>query len=1261
MASINVAVRVRPLLSDRGREECVHASGNTIRIGVDSAGKTARGSLEETRDFSYHRVYGQKISNTALYQDVGTQMLQKVMDGYTATLFAYGQTGSGKTYTMSGNLESDPGLAPRLCGELFDKVQKQRGAGEAEFNVAVSYYQVYEKTCCDLLKFTGAPLRIVRDTMEDHFMLQNLTHQRVTSLDEAMTLFREGAAHRSTASTKMNMESSRSHAVFSVHLERLDTHTGEKLKGMVNFVDLAGSERVSRTGATGQRLREGASINESLLYLTNVLHDLALGKKSNFRNHPLTMLMKRALCGDSLTWMIANITPALADQKESISTLKLAGKVKAVKTKPIQHVELSKEVEDLRSQILAQEQEIQRLKDNQQSQVQGAVAKELQERLQQAELEKDRLLQEQAVAVQRQRQRFTEVAKLSAEQQLKLIAELHPRAATQVATCAKAQTDLDTSITRLKEFKRMLQVQVSDLYRYSQGVLQSGSSATANMTSAVSERATMEVIRTRLSETSQQFKAFLQQYDRCVACQTAVATQLTSLRSVDTDMVQEVESINVEEMLKAQDFVFLRKLLQVIAKIVDFVYLVAQQQLQRETSPEERQFLEVETSLLREASDCVTVALQQLEVAAMKDSHLSVDLTFLEKMERAVLTGMERMDRRASSEVLRRDHLIATLQRETDELRRQLAAKGEECSQLRASYEELQHTACGILGNTCQGVKELVGLAEDLHLLGVSPSPPAPFGSDLDAATSAGQQRLSELAAFINDGIERITETLVSQHNIARRRSLSAGEGLDVAQVQHAIHEAAQRLRGEVHTLYADPPPSVQTLPVGAVTIEDVYDCFQAIRVELESLDRKRNAEHAEAVKELHAHATTLETLLSEITRGNVDNVDHGLHSVASMGGSSHNTPNHVATSLSAMPIPPNTQPSPSHSSAGGGQSLSGETTQPATPLMNAVSAPWDSQDPEVAAAGQKKTARNLIDLINLLRTDADRLKPWIEDPSSCATAIQMMAMVAEDRGRLLRHVMAATRTMASGVGKVKSLMDSDDYQTMIIISQPDQEMMKEIYSKLVGCFDTSRTTGEQLVGHFTHSERVIQAVLTHVLHEGRDMEQLLAMFERLRATLPGDPSPPPGATSMLPRQDSSTSSLDPYSEEYPAPYGGGGGRGGHGGHDLASHDTPGPHHDPHHNYHNHPHSQHQAYTHSMAGPSGHPSNGHEPHSDAKAHSDLPAEVQAMLLQHPGEVYVLPGRVQAAGPADVTSDERKKKKSVLKSLKGSFKKEKKKH
>ena len=164
---------------------------------------------------------------------------------------------------------------------------------------------------------------------------------------------------RTTASTNMNDQSSRSHAIFTLYVqqqrmskvenpfgpdtEALDNgrQTGgddyEMLTAKFHFVDLAGSERLKRTGATGDRAKEGISINCGLLALGNVIS--ALGDETRrashvpYRDSKLTRLLQDSLGGNSRTLMIACVSPSDRDFMETLNTMKYANRARNIKNK----------------------------------------------------------------------------------------------------------------------------------------------------------------------------------------------------------------------------------------------------------------------------------------------------------------------------------------------------------------------------------------------------------------------------------------------------------------------------------------------------------------------------------------------------------------------------------------------------------------------------------------------------------------------------------------------------------------------------------------------------------------------------------------------------------------------------------------------------------------------------------------------------------------------------------------------------------------
>lgn len=100
--------------------------------------------------------------------------------------------------------------------------------------------------------------------------LHSHTCQGATDMEKAMKI---GNANRSTGATNMNEHSSRSHAIFQIRIEMAEVGAAKKCVkvGKLNLVDLAGSERQSKTGATGDRLKEASKINKSLSALGTII------------------------------------------------------------------------------------------------------------------------------------------------------------------------------------------------------------------------------------------------------------------------------------------------------------------------------------------------------------------------------------------------------------------------------------------------------------------------------------------------------------------------------------------------------------------------------------------------------------------------------------------------------------------------------------------------------------------------------------------------------------------------------------------------------------------------------------------------------------------------------------------------------------------------------------------------------------------------------------------------------------------------------
>ena len=169
----------------------------------------------------------------------GKPIVDEVMKGYNATIFAYGQTSAGKTHTMqgAGDIKSEElkGIIPRTCENIFQSVYE--ADENIEFTVKVGYIEIYMERIRDLLNVEGSNLQIREDPVLGIYV-DKMMEQYVTSPSEMLSLMDVGAGNRAVAATGMNEGSSRSHSVFCVTVEQVDTRSGSRKKGRLYLVDL---------------------------------------------------------------------------------------------------------------------------------------------------------------------------------------------------------------------------------------------------------------------------------------------------------------------------------------------------------------------------------------------------------------------------------------------------------------------------------------------------------------------------------------------------------------------------------------------------------------------------------------------------------------------------------------------------------------------------------------------------------------------------------------------------------------------------------------------------------------------------------------------------------------------------------------------------------------------------------------------------------------------------------------------------------------
>lgn len=240
--------------------------------------------------------------------------------------------------------ESNPGINTRSIKELFDQVERRRN--EFHDEISISIMEIYNEKIRDLLSRDKVDKYVISSILASYLhhtrnlqvrqgpngnYVPDLTSVQIQEYEQVNDLITLGNSNRSTHATDMNEHSSRSHSVFSVNIKSTNLTTKTVYNGKVHLVDLAGSERLSKTGATGQRLKEAQNINKSLSALGDVIASRA-SKSTHvpYRNSQLTYLLQDSLGGDSKTLMVACASPVDLNADETFCTLNFAARTRSV-------------------------------------------------------------------------------------------------------------------------------------------------------------------------------------------------------------------------------------------------------------------------------------------------------------------------------------------------------------------------------------------------------------------------------------------------------------------------------------------------------------------------------------------------------------------------------------------------------------------------------------------------------------------------------------------------------------------------------------------------------------------------------------------------------------------------------------------------------------------------------------------------------------------------------------------------------------------
>ncbi|KAF6014619.1 hypothetical protein HII13_000416 [Brettanomyces bruxellensis] len=290
-------------------DENQHGNHVTVRTSLDPSVST---QLSSARTYTVDRVFGPELTQE--------EILTRLENHYTYTMTGTMDGVSGK----NKGLPERSGLIPRFISQIFSSFEDDPHlAGQAVLKC--SFVEIYNEQLRDLLSSTKSSRSRIRiyekETTDENrngkskeIAVDGLEAFQIRTVNEGISLLKQGIQKRSTASTEMNKRSTR--------------YRVSKL----NLVDLAGSENISRSGSKHARAKEAGSINQSLLTLGRVITALSDGNRYiPYRESKLTRLLQDSLGGQTKTILVANISPVIQDLQSTISTMEYASKAKNIR------------------------------------------------------------------------------------------------------------------------------------------------------------------------------------------------------------------------------------------------------------------------------------------------------------------------------------------------------------------------------------------------------------------------------------------------------------------------------------------------------------------------------------------------------------------------------------------------------------------------------------------------------------------------------------------------------------------------------------------------------------------------------------------------------------------------------------------------------------------------------------------------------------------------------------------------------------------
>lgn len=236
---VQTVIRIRPLASSIG-DECFRVTSDTALVAQPPKTSQAYRSTGAATSFQFSRIFQPQTAQQAFFEATTKPVIDAAFDGKNGLVFAYGVTNSGKTYTITGS-ESQPGVLPRALKHVMAELQRRKDISDSTpvVKVTASYLEIYNENVYDLLATPLRKRRALRvQDCDGKIQVRGVIEKQIKTLQEGEEMLTTGRSNTQVAETNCNMDSSRSHCVFTLHFYTQNKSSGvTSLRSKVGGID----------------------------------------------------------------------------------------------------------------------------------------------------------------------------------------------------------------------------------------------------------------------------------------------------------------------------------------------------------------------------------------------------------------------------------------------------------------------------------------------------------------------------------------------------------------------------------------------------------------------------------------------------------------------------------------------------------------------------------------------------------------------------------------------------------------------------------------------------------------------------------------------------------------------------------------------------------------------------------------------------------------------------------------------------------------